>query len=256
MRIFQSDPDTGIGGEQQKFPVTKQSAIIATRSVDSLTRQIGYEIILKNYWKPVYKFLRLKWQFTNEDAKDLTQSFFTAAFEKNFFASYDSEKASFQTFIRTCLEGFVNNERKSSSRLKRGGSFSHVSVDFIVAEEEVSRVETREQFAPDKFFYQEWVRNLFSLAIDTLRERLENSGRKVNFQLFERYDLVEHDETTKPSYASLSAEFGLDVNTVNNRLAAARREFRTVVLEALREMTVTDEEFRNEARTLLGIELK
>lgn len=253
MRIFPPDPDTGMGGNQQRFPVTRQSAIIATRSEDTLTRQLGFEIILKNYWKPVYKYLRLKWHCTNEDAKDLTQSFFTAAFEKNYFGAYDSEKARFQTYVRMCLDAFVNNERKSSSRLKRGGSFSHVSIDFVAAEEEVSLHVLREQFSPDKFFYQEWIRNLFSLAVGTMRERLESTGRKVNYQLFERYDLIEHDEATKPSYASLAAEFGLEVNTVTNRLASARREFRNIVVEALREMTVTDDEFRSEARTLLGI---
>lgn len=245
-----------MGGNQRRFPVTRQSAIIAVRSADTVTRQVGYETILKNYWKPVYKYLRLKWGATNEDAKDLTQSFFTFAFEKNYFAVYDSEKASFQTYLRTCLDGFVNNEHKSGNRLKRGGNFSHVSIDFVSAEEELSLHGVSEEFVPDRFFYQEWIRNLFSLAVDTLRQRLESTGREVNYLLFERYDLVEHDENSKPSYASLAAEFGLEVNTVNNRLAAARREFRNVVLDALREMTVTDEEFRTEARSLLGVEFK
>ncbi len=37
-----------------------------------------------------------------------------------------------------------------------------------------------------------------------------------------------------------------------NRLAYARREFRRIVLERLREITATEEEFRAEARVLLG----
>ncbi|HET9714500.1 MAG TPA: hypothetical protein VFP64_21605, partial [Pyrinomonadaceae bacterium] len=58
------------------------------------------------------------------------------------------------------------------------------------------------------------------------------------------------------SYASLANEFGLEPATVNNYLAAVRRDFRRVVLEKLREITATDEEFRTEARSLLGVEVK
>jgi hypothetical protein len=68
--------------------------------------------------------------------------------------------------------------------------------------------------------------------------------------LFERYDLSDDDV----SYAALAAEFGLDTTTVNNYLAAARRDFRRLVLEKLREITATDEEFRTEARSLLGVD--
>jgi hypothetical protein len=35
-----------------------------------------------------------------------------------------------------------------------------------------------------------------------------------------------------------------------------RRDFRRVVLEKLREITATDEEFHTEARSLLGVEVK
>jgi hypothetical protein len=54
----------------------------------------------------------------------------------------------------------------------------------------------------------------------------------------------------------LAQEFGLDPSVVNNYLAAARRNFRRIILEKLREITATEEEFRNEARSLLGVELK
>ena len=49
---------------------------------------------------------------------------------KNHFAAYDAGKASFQTFLRTCLDGFVLNERKAGRRLKRGGDMDHYQLDF------------------------------------------------------------------------------------------------------------------------------
>jgi len=248
------DPDTDIGGAQQRFPVTNQSAIAAARSEDHVVRQRAFDTILTSYWKPAYKYVRLKWQANNEDAKDLTQGFFANAFEKNHFANYDARKASFQTFLRTCLDGFVANERKAGKRLKRGGDANHFQLDFVSAEDELAMHSTTTDLSPEDYFHREWVRWMFTMSVDALRKRCEASGRMVHFQLFEAYDLNDNDEPI--SYASLAKTFELEPATVNNYLAATRRDFRRIVLDKLREMTATDEEFRTEARSLLGVDVK
>lgn len=249
------DPDTDIGGAQQRFPVTNQSAILAARSDDQAVRERAFATILTSYWKPAYKYIRLKWQANNEDAKDLTQGFFANAFEKNHFANYDARKASFQTFLRTCLDGFIANERKAGQRLKRGGDFNHFQFDFLSAEDELAMHSANVDLSPEDYFHREWVRWMFTIAVDTLRERCESCGRRVHFQLFEAYDLRDDDDAGV-SYASLAKTFDLDQATVNNYLAAMRRDFRRIVLDKLREITATDEEFRTEARSLLGVDVK
>jgi len=248
------DPDTDIGGPLHKFPVTNHSAIANARSDDQVARQRALDTILTSYWKPVYKYIRLKWQANNEDAKDLTQGFFANAFEKDHFARYDAARASFQTFLRTCLDGFVANERKASNRLKRGGDMHHYQLDFAAAEDELAAHSVTSTLNPEDYFHREWVRWMFTLAVEAFRQLCLESGRMVHFQLFERYDL--NDDDSDVSYASLGLEFGLEPATVNNYLAAARRDFRRIVLEKLREITATDEEFRTEARSLLGVDAK
>ena len=248
------DPDTDIGGPLHKFPVTNHSAIVGARSDDQVVRRRAFDTILASYWKPAYKYIRLKWHADNEDAKDLTQGFFANAFERNHFAAYDAHKASFQTFLRTCLDGFVSNERKAGRRLKRGGDMDHYQLDFASAEDEIASHAAASTLSPEEYFHREWVRWMFTLAVDAFRRRCDESGRAVHFQLFERYDL--NDDNREVSYASLAKEFGLEQATVNNYLAAARRDFRRIVVEKLREITATDEEFRTEARSLLGIDVK
>src|SRR6185503_2405388 len=132
------------------------------------------------------------------------------------------------------------------------GDMDHYQLDFATAETElVAHAST--DLSPEDYFHREWVRWMFTLAVDALRQRCDESGRSVHFQLFERYDLSDDDNV---SYASLGEEFALDTATVNNYLAAVRRDFRRVVLEKLREITATDEEFRIEARSLLGVDVK
>ena len=249
------DQDTDIGGPHHRFPHTSQSAIVAVRSKDQDVRQRAFETILASYWKPAYKYLRMKWQASNEDAKDLTQGFFVLAIEKNYFADYDAAKASFQTYLRTCLDGFVANQRKSEQRLKRGGGVNHFSLDFPGAEQELAAHGVTTGITPEDYFHREWVRSLFTLTIETLRHDYTNSDRLVHFKIFEAYDLRD-DESAKITYADLAKQFGLSPTDVNNYLAATRRDFRKVVLSKLREMTATEEEYQYEAKVLLGIKLK
>lgn len=249
------DVDTDIGGPHNRFPVTSHSAIVAAASRDAEVRQRALETIVASYWKPAYKYIRIKWQASNEDAKDLTQSFFTTAIEKGYFAGYEAEKASFQTFFRTCLDRFVVNQKKSEQRLKRGAGADHLSLDFAGAENElVSNLPAADLNAED-FFHREWVRSLFTLSVETLEERYTQTGRDIQFKIFELYDLRESVEG-KASYGSLATEFGLKVTDVTNYLAAARRDFRKILLEKVRELTGTEAEYQTEVRALLGIDVK
>jgi hypothetical protein len=101
----------------------------------------------------------------------------------------------------------------------------------------------------DELFYQEWVRALFQRAVEDLRATCTAGNRAVMFEVFERYDL---SEDARPTYAALASALGLTSATVTNHLAAMRRELRRHVLDRLRELTTTDDEFEAEARRLLG----
>ena len=108
--------------------------------------------------------------------------------------------------------------------------------------------------AIDEYFEKEWVRSVFSLALETFRAQMIAAGKETHLRLFERYVLDADDEAPKKSYKALAAEFNLSTSDVTNYLRLARREFRRIVLEKLRELTATDEEFRREARALLGVD--
>ena len=105
----------------------------------------------------------------------------------------------------------------------------------------------------EEYFDKEWIRSLFSMAVETLRVLCRERDKAVHFRLFERYDL-DDEPGKRPSYEELARDHGLSASTVTNHLAYARREFRRIVLDKLREVTATDEEFRDEARRVLGVE--
>ena len=77
------DSDTAIGGPHDHFPSTQISLLDAAAA--GLPSE-AMERVIALYWKPVYRFIRLKFRKNNEDAKDLTQSFFAAALQRDFSA--------------------------------------------------------------------------------------------------------------------------------------------------------------------------
>jgi RNA polymerase sigma factor (sigma-70 family) len=227
------------------FPSTRRSVVLALASADEAERTRAFDTLVACYWKPLYKLARVAWRKSREDAEDLTQSFFTRAFEKESLAGYDAAKASFRTFLRLLFDRHASNEWKAGQRIKRGGSEVHL--DFESAEAEIGP--ERASVSPEEYFHREWVRSVFTLAVTRLKERAEHEGKHVAFAIFEAYDL---DEDRGVSYRELATRFDLPETQVTNHLSTMRRRFREVVLEALREVTATKAEFRAEAKSLLG----
>ena len=251
--------DTSLGGPSSRFPATRWSAIAAARSGNAGERQRALEVLAAAYWKPIYKYIRLRWNKSNEDAKDLTQGFFARLVEKNLLANYDPSKARLRTYLRMCVDGYVANEDKAAGREKRGGDAVHLALDFDAAEHELAHaaIDPAKLPAPetlDDFFEKESVRSLFSLAIERLRQECDARGKTTHFRLFEEYDLDDASER-ELSYEQLACRHAIQVTDVTNYLAWARREFRRITLELLREMTASEEEFQREARALLGVDL-
>jgi RNA polymerase sigma factor (sigma-70 family) len=226
------DSDTAIGGPHGHFPSTQASLIeAAARGLPSE----ALDRVIELYWKPVYKFIRLKFHKNNEDAKDLTQSFFAAALQRDFFARFDSVKASFRTYLRMAVERFAANQHATAKRQKRGGE-----IEFETVGEQVVETES-----PEQAFEREWQRQLFSLAVDDLHAHCDKCGKQVHFRVFQAYDLADAEP---PSYAELAVRHDIPETSVTNYLAWARRMLRGFVTERLRGTTSGAREWREEMR--------
>ena len=73
------------------FPTTRRSVVEALRSEDAGERARSFDTVVAIYWKPVYKYARLTWQRSAEDAEDLTQGFFPRPLERDALAAQEHE---------------------------------------------------------------------------------------------------------------------------------------------------------------------
>ena len=236
----------------ERFPLTHQSVLERIRSGDVTIRHAAFSDLVTGYWRPSYHYLRLHWRLPPEAAEDAVQAFFTTAFEKHYLERYDPSQAKFRTFLRLCLDRFVQNLRKAESAGRRGGGATLLSLDFPGAERELDAMAAADTSDVDRFFHDETVRFLFARTVESLRETCAQAGRDIVFRVFELHDLQPGKDTT---YASVASAVGLPVTQITNHLHSARRQFRELALEHLRAISATDEEFRREARELFGLDV-
>jgi RNA polymerase sigma factor (sigma-70 family) len=235
------DSDTALGGSHRPFPVTRHSLIHCAAGTGTLAQEALASIVAV-YWKPAYKHVRIQWNRSNEDAKDLVQGFFTALIEQRILASFDPSKARFRTYLKACLDHFVMKHDEAARRLKRGGVAMHCA--FEDAERELARSPSVEDV-----FLREWQRQMFALGLEDLRELCLSTGKTLQYRVFSRYDLADGE---RPSYAELAAEHAIPVTSVTNYLAWARRELRRLVLLRLSSVTSGDPECKAELHLLFG----
>lgn len=208
------------------------------KSADPVERDRSWEALVKAYWKPAYKHLRIKWKAGPDDARDSVQGFFERALERDFFDGYDPAVARFRTFFKLCLDRHQSNAVRARAR---GGK----TLDFAEAEAELERAGAAAYASPDDVFDREWRRQLFADAVSALEARCSREGKGAVFAIFRAYDL---SEPPRPRYEDLAATHGLPVTTVTNHLAWARRTLRANVLEALLAITATERELDDETR--------
>jgi DNA-directed RNA polymerase specialized sigma24 family protein len=231
---------------RRTFPPTRHSVFESLAGHDEVSRRVAADVLIRAYWGPVAALFELRWNLERADAEDLTQDFFAEAIEKEWFSRYDGARGRFRTFLRTCVDRFAANAAKANRRLKRGGG---------IAGEPLESADAAQAQAPDESdarIHDEWVRSILSIALDTMRAASIEDGKQAQMAIFEAYDVDDPPDDKRPTYRALAIRFDVPETQVTNYLAWARREFRRHVLAAVRALAANDDEFREDARDLLG----
>jgi len=232
------------------FPATRHSVLDELRASDPARRRAARETLAVAYLRPVRTYITLRWRRSPEDARDLAQEFFRSVVERELLERYDARRARLRTYLRLCVDALVRNASVVERREKRGGGETPLPLADLV-----DRAEIQGGPSPDALFEREWRRSIFSLAVERTRVQLQSTGKIEHWAVLEAFDLGRLDGE-RPSYAELGGRLGLAVTDVTNRLSYARRILRERTLEVLRELTLDDADFRAEARTLLGVDVR
>jgi len=224
-------PDTAIQQGQSHFPPTAWSLLAQLRDPKDPRVQAYLNRMIEVYWRPIYKYIRLSWKRSNEDAKDLTQAFFIHLLEGDLLAKADPERGNFRKLLLTSLRNFLSNEARASQALKRGGGRNVVSLDASEGEGWAT-----DPADPQEAVEAQWAKDLLEKAID----RLSKSVKPEVFTAFRRFHLED------VAVRTISSELRATEAQVGHFLQDARTALRRFVTEEIREYVHDEGEIARE----------
>lgn len=241
--------DTSLGGPASEFAKTARDLISRAGDPSWEVRRAALEELSRIYWKPIYSHIRVAWNKSNEDAKDLTQAFLLWLVEGDALTRYTPERAAFRTYLKTLLKRFVQHQEEALHRLKRGGGVRVLDLNHdAVALDDV--LKDPRGVDPERVFDRMWKVELVKRVMDRVGERFRAGGQGIRFQVFQEYDGA--GSVGKPTYAELARRLGLKEGDVRDYLFAVREAIRSEIMAELSAMTTSPEDLEGEWNALFG----
>jgi len=216
------------------------SAIEEARGLTEAEARTRLGSLLTAYWKPIYIAVRAGWGKSSEDAKDLTQSFFTWLLSGDVLKKVDRGRGRFRGFLKAALRNFLANAHRSERQLKRGGGETFVSLDLADPRLEAA-LPASDGRSPEQIFDREWARSLLESALAEYEKRAD----PVDLECLRRFE-AGADEAEGPLYDAIAGRLGLTRDNVRHRLARARSEIREILMARIRDYALDDVELQQE----------
>ncbi|MBI4242699.1 MAG: sigma-70 family RNA polymerase sigma factor [Planctomycetes bacterium] len=239
--------NTTMAEDRWGFPNTIWGVVLNAKDRDTkdYKEQIGR--LISMYWMPAYKYIRMFWNKSNEEAKDLTQEYFTKFLEKDYLKNVSPDKGRFRTYIKATLKHFLINSRRDSMRQKRGGGSVTISSDGIIDEP----TDSHESRNPSDYFDQEWARAVITRSIGELQDVLHKQDKKVYFDVFSSY--YDARSAISPTYKELSKQFGIKETDVKNYLVYTKNLLDNIITNEVKGYVIDQKDVEDELKYLLSV---
>lgn len=231
-----AEQDTAIREGQSQFPPTAWSLLSRLRDPRNPRVQEYLNRMIELYWRPVYKYIRIGWKRSNEDAKDLTQAFFVHLLEGSLFEKADPDRGNFRKLLMATLRNFLSNDARAEHAVKRGGNLKTFSLDAVEVDW------PSEPADPKVAFEGQWAREVLARSIDRLQKR----SRPEVFTAFRRFHLE------NVAVREIASELKSTEAQVGHFLQEARASLRRFVTDEIREYVSDDAELAKELDTLFS----
>lgn len=207
------------------------------------------EVLLEQYWSPIYAYLRRK-GYQRADAADLTQAFIAkVVLDRHLIERADPVKGRFRSFLLTALRNFVIDETRQSS-LRHERSWPAEQLDLA---------EPSEHDRPEDAFQRQYVTRVLELTLSRLEAHCRARGMERQWTVFDlrilrpiqqACDPVPFEELAKHVRVKSLQELYTMLQTMKRRFEA---ELRTVVADTVDDGVELVEAELQEVKMLLGV---
>jgi DNA-directed RNA polymerase specialized sigma24 family protein len=223
-----------VGGKRH-FTTTQWSVVLAAAKTNRREAQIALAQLCETYWYPLYAYVRHRVGKVDE-ARDLTQAFFSQLLERQTIARADRERGRFRDFLLAALKNFLSNEGDKARAEKRGGGKMPLSLDFESGESRY-QIEPFHELTPEKLYERRWVLMLLDQVLESLRVELATAGKAEHFEQFKG---ALTDEATAADYERAAEALEISPAAAKQAAYRMRKRYRQLFREEVAR-TVADE---------------
>jgi hypothetical protein len=202
-------------------------------------------VLCETYWFPVYAFIRRGGR-DQDEAKDLTQAFFTRVLEKHYFAEARQDRGRFRSFLLTAVTHFLANDHDWNTAKKRGGGQHVLPLEFNDGEHTFRR-EPVDTLTPERLYERRWALAVIDTAMRRLGGKYEQTERAGLFGRLQPYLTGEEPS----SYPTLAAELSSTEGALRVAVHRLRKEFASSLRAVVAETVEQPAEVEGELRHLL-----
>jgi RNA polymerase sigma factor (sigma-70 family) len=237
-----------VGGDTEAgspaFPTTIWSQVSRAQGGDRKLASDALGRLVGNYWYPVFFFIWHKGR-ERDEAKDLTQEFFTTFLEKDIVSYADRARGRFRTFLLSSVCRFLALDHRKTSRRPRERRLAAPGRDA----DEWTGFEPADDETPEDVFMQNWAKSFLENCVARLREECRGLGKEAQFQVFQLRALRERPPSTKAA----AAELGISETDVVNYLHRAKERFRRIAREEMLDCVTEPGQVDDEIKGLLTL---
>jgi RNA polymerase sigma factor (sigma-70 family) len=230
------------------FQTTHWSVVLAAGEPGHPSAQKALAELCRNYWYPLYAFVRRKGR-PPEEAQDLTQDFFAVVLDKNYLGDADRERGRFRTFLLAAAENFLRNDWAKRQTLKRGGGISFVPFEAEAAETRYLR-EPVDDETPEKLFDRRWALGLLEAVMEKLRAEFSRADKKYQFEVLQ---VFLSGEKHPASYAEVGATLGLSEGAVRVAVHRLRARYGELLRQEIAATLANPKDVDDELRHLFAV---
>ena len=230
--------------ERFHFATTQWSMVLCAGGQEQHAAHIALEQLCQRYWLPLHAYVRRR--ITNvEDARDLTQAFFTHLLEKNTVSHAMPERGRFRSFLLTAVKHFLINDHERQQAQKRCGGMKRLALDFESGESRLS-IEPAHEETPERIFERQWVLTLLETVMRRLQAEFGASGKSKQYELLQ--GAITAGENL--DYAYLAGELQSTAAAVRQMATRLRKRYRELLREEVANTVDDPSEVDEEIRGL------
>jgi RNA polymerase sigma-70 factor (ECF subfamily) len=238
--------------EAARFAETHWSVVATAAESDAPGAEAALEQLCRDYWYPLYAFLRRRGQ-SPEEAEDLTQGFFAErVVTRRVLKDISPERGKFRSWLLASLQNFVSHEREKATAQKRGGHIPHVSLELPDLGEAEGRyqAEPGHDLTPEKLFDRAWAFTLLDQTQEELLATYERGGRGEAFAALRSF--LPGATSSRP-YAEVAAQLGKSEDAVKMAVSRLRQDFGKTLRARIARTVGGEAEVEEELRQLLAV---